>query len=70
MTSKKPPLRLRKWLIGSGIGLVVLLGGAYAAAYLMAGDKVPANTTVEGVAIGGLHPAEAEQRLRAELGSR
>ena len=70
MTSKKPPLRLRKWLIGSGIGLVVLLGGAYAAAYLMAGDKVPANTTVEGVAIGGLHPAEAEQRLRTELGSR
>ena len=70
MTSKKPPSRLRKWLIGSGIGLVVLLGGAYAAAYLMAGDKVPANTTVEGVAIGGLHPAEAEQRLRTELGDR
>ena len=70
MTSKKPPSRLRKWLIGSGIGLVVLLGGAYAAAYLMAGDKVPANTTVEGVAIGGLHPAEAEQRLRTELGAR
>ena len=70
MTSKKPPSRHRKWLIGGGVGLVVLLGGAYAAAYLMAGDKVPANTTVEGVAIGGLHPADAEQRLRTELGAR
>ena len=57
-------------MIGSGIGLIVLLGGAYAAAYLMAGDKVPANTTVEGVSIGGLRPAEAEQRLRTELGAR
>ena len=57
-------------MIGGGIGLVVLLGGAYAAAYLLAGDKVPANTTVEGVAIGGLHPADAEQRLRTELGAR
>ena len=57
-------------MIGSGIGLIVLLGGAYAAAYFMAGDKVPVNTTVEGVAIGGLHPADAEQRLRTELGAR
>jgi len=70
LTNKKPPSRRRKWLIGSGVGLVVLLGGAYAAAYFMAGDKVPANTTVEGVAIGGLHPGEAEQRLRTELGAR
>jgi len=70
LTTKKPTSRRRRWLIGSGIGLVVLLGGAYTAAYFLAGDKVPTNTRVEGVAIGGLHPLEAEERLRTELGPR
>ena len=57
----------RKWLIGGGVGLVVLLGGCYVAAHFAAGDKVPTNASVAGVAIGGLSPADAEAKLRSEL---
>lgn len=54
--------------VGIGIGAAVLLaGGAYITAYAVAGDKVPAKATVGDVAIGGLSPAEAEQKLRDEL---
>ncbi|RRD05794.1 hypothetical protein EII34_06195 [Arachnia propionica] len=69
MTEKKSG-SARKWLIGGGVGLVVLLGGGYVAAHFAAGDKVPANANVAGVAIGGLSPAEAEEKLRSELAGR
>ena len=52
------------WLL---VGLVVLFGGLYVAAHYVAGDKVPRNTTVAGVRIGGHPQAEAAERLRAEL---
>ncbi|MFC5177418.1 VanW family protein [Nocardioides taihuensis] len=51
-------------------GLVVLLGGAYAAAYLVAGDNVPRGTTVAGVPIGGHSPAVARELLAEQLGPR
>jgi vancomycin resistance protein YoaR len=51
-------------------GLIVLVGGAYAAAYFAAGDKVPRGTTVAGVEIGGKTPAEAEAALTAGLADR
>ena len=35
------------------LGLVVLFGGGYAAAYLVAGDNVPRGTTIAGVEVGG-----------------
>ena len=35
------------------LGLVVLFGGGYAAAYLAAGDNVPRGTTIAGVEVGG-----------------
>lgn len=44
-----------------------MLGGAWVGAHYAAGDLVPTNATVEGVAIGGLTPDEAEQKLRDEL---
>lgn len=50
--------------------LALLAGGAYAAAYGLAGDKLPRATTVAGVDVGGLTPAAAEERLRDELGAR
>ncbi len=52
------------WLL---LGLVVLFGGLYVAAHYVAGDKVPRNTTVSGVRIGGHPQAEAAQRLEAGL---
>lgn len=51
-------------------GVLVLLGAAYLVGYLMAGDRVPKDSTVAGVAIGGLSTEEAEQTLRDELGER
>ena len=55
------------WLL---LGLVVLAAGLYGALCLVAGDKVPAGTTVDGVAIGGLRQATAEERLTTRLGPR
>ena len=55
------------WLL---LGLVVLAAGVYGALCLAAGDKVPVGTTVDGVAIGGLRQAAAEERLTARLGPR
>ena len=52
------------------IGLVVLFGGLYVAAHYAAGDKVPRNTTVAGVRIGGHPQDEAAERLRAGLADR
>lgn len=37
-------------------------------AHFAAGNQIPANATVEGVAVGGLEPAAAEQKLQDELG--
>ena len=50
--------------------LVVLAGCVYAAAYVAAGDKVPRGTSIAGVDIGGLTPADAERRLRDGLADR
>lgn len=55
------------WLV---LGLGVLFGGAYVAAHYVAGDKVPRNTTVSGVRIGGHPQDEAAERLRAGLAER
>ncbi len=52
------------------LGLVVLAAGAYAAAYLAAGDRVPRGTTVAGVEIGGMTPDEAIEELETELADR
>ena len=55
------------WLL---LGLVVIFGGLYVAAHYVAGDKVPRNTTVSGVRIGGHPQGEAAQRLQAGLAER
>jgi vancomycin resistance protein YoaR len=52
------------WLL---LGLALLFGGLYVAAHYVGGDKVPRNTTVSGVRIGGHPQAEAAQRLEAGL---
>ncbi|TGN64153.1 hypothetical protein EXE59_09465 [Nocardioides eburneiflavus] len=55
------------WLL---LALGVLFGGLYVAAHYVAGDKVPRNTTVSGVRIGGHPQSEAAERLRAGLADR
>ena len=49
------------------LGLGLLLGGGWTAAYLAAGDKVPRGTTVAGVAVGGKEPAAAATTLEQGL---
>ena len=44
-------------------GVAVLVGGLYAAGVIFLGDRVPSGTEVAGVAIGGLDPQAAEERL-------
>ena len=62
---------MSKKLVLAGVGSVLLLaGGAYTAAYFVAGNQVPADAQAAGVAIGGISPAEAEEKLRAELAPR
>ncbi|MBC2960440.1 VanW family protein [Nocardioides deserti] len=52
------------------LGLVVLVGAGWVAAYAMAGDKVPRGTTVAGVGIGGKTPDDAVAALRDGLADR
>lgn len=61
----RPPARRRAlWVL---VGLVVLLGTAYAGAYTLAGAGVARGTTVLGVGIGGQSRAEAVRTLEREL---
>jgi vancomycin resistance protein YoaR len=52
------------------LGLFVLFGGAYVAAYAYAADNVPRGTTVDGIDIGGRSRASAEQALANGLSER
>ncbi|MFV0253038.1 MAG: VanW family protein [Beutenbergiaceae bacterium] len=63
------PRRSRKLLIGVGIGLVVLAGGYFGAAWYFS-DRVPPETTVAGVDLSGLSSATAQQVLADELADR
>jgi vancomycin resistance protein YoaR len=51
-------------------GLVLLLGGAWTAAYLGAGDKLPRGTTIAGVDVGGREQAAAVEALEDGLAER
>ena len=52
------------------LGLALLAGGCYLAAYLAASDKVPVGTRVGGVDIGGHNPTAAATVLREGLADR
>ncbi len=63
--------RLIWLLIAASVGgLLVIVGILYVAGYLVAGDKVPRNSQISGVAVGGLSQSEAIQKLTGELGAR
>lgn len=48
-------------------GLVALAGAAYVAGYSIAGENLPANTTISGVPVGGVDHDRAVEKLRAGL---
>lgn len=50
----------------AGVCLLLVLGGVYIAGYFQAGDNLPRNTHLGGIALGGLNSAEAEQKLATE----
>ena len=52
------------------LGLALLVGGCYVAAYLAASNKVPVHTRVAGVDIGGHSPVAAATVLRDGLAGR
>lgn len=52
------------WML---VGLAFLLVAGYLAAALYAGTRLPEGTRVQGVPVGGLEPADAEQKLRVAL---
>lgn len=66
----KSPKSGRKWRIAGSIGVLGLVAGGYTAAYFIAGEKTPAHASVQGVGIGGLAPAEAQEKLRSQLESK
>jgi vancomycin resistance protein YoaR len=68
----QPAGRRINWLIVAAVvgGLLVLLLVLYVAGYLVAGDKLPKKAEISGVAVGGLNPSQATDKLTAELGPR
>ncbi|WP_162786654.1 VanW family protein [Janibacter anophelis] len=59
------PRRGRTWLAVAFV--LVVIAGLYAAAALYFADRVPAETRIGGIAIGGQTPAEAQDTLEREL---
>jgi vancomycin resistance protein YoaR len=59
--------RFLGWLLAT---VVLVLGGLYLAGYAFAGDRLPRNTEVAGVEVGGLSPDRAEQVLADRLADR
>ena len=53
-----------------GGALIVLVGAVYLVGYLMAGDKLPKDAEIAGIAVGGLSTEAAVEKLQAELGER
>jgi vancomycin resistance protein YoaR len=67
LAGDKAPSRLPKVALWAGIGVVVL-GGLYTGAQWFYADKVPTQTTVAGVEVGGLDTQAAVAALEKGLG--
>jgi vancomycin resistance protein YoaR len=67
-----PPTRRSKvpLVLAAVATALVMLGALYAVAFLMAGDKLPRNAVISGVAVGGLDRSAAIDALTRELGPR
>ena len=69
LSGDKAPSRLPKVALWAGIGVVVL-AGLYTGAQWFYSDKVPPETTVAGVEVGGLDRTSAVSALEKGLGGR
>ena len=54
----------------AGGALVLVLAGGYGVAYALSGNTLAPKTTVAGVEVGGLAPADAQSKLTADLSAR
>lgn len=73
MTEATPRPRLSRGArigLGSTLGALVLLGGAWVGGWAATGTTLPPNTEIEGVRLGGLSSTDAEAKLRADLAER
>jgi len=52
------------------VAFLALLAGLYGVGYLVAGDRLPAGTTVAGVDVGGMSSGEARAELQTTLAPR
>ncbi|WP_435771873.1 VanW family protein [Nocardioides sp. SYSU DS0651] len=59
-----------KVVVAVVVALVLLAGGGYAAAYAVAGDKVPRGTSISGVDVGGQSRADAIEELEESFADR
>jgi vancomycin resistance protein YoaR len=66
-SASSPAVRRGLFVAAGVLGLMVLV---YGFDLLMAGGEVPRGVLVAGVDVGGMGKADAEQRLRDEIGSR
>ena len=69
LSGDKAPSRLPKVALWAGVGVLVL-GGLYAGAQWFYSDKVPPETTVAGIEVGGLDTQAAVEALEKGLGGR
>jgi vancomycin resistance protein YoaR len=68
----QPASRQVNWRLVAIIvcSVVAMLGILYVVGYLVAGDKLPRKAQISGIAVGGLHPSEATEKLTSELGAK
>lgn len=66
----EPEPRKRRWGRKVLLGTVLALGALYLVGYALTGTRMPANTTIGGVEVGGMAPADAREAVDDELGPR
>lgn len=66
-TKPKPKNSRTKWILGSVLGLVVVLGVLYVAGYFVTGNRLPKDAAVAGIHLGGMNLVDAEETLKTDL---
>jgi vancomycin resistance protein YoaR len=71
-TDERPAGGQINWPLVAAVvgGVLVIVAILYVTGYLVAGDKLPKKAQISGVAVGGLQPSEAINKLTADLGAR